>query len=177
MSPRPAHNSARLTGFTLLELMAVLVIIAILSGAVVLTMAGRLRSARMADVVAKLQDLDRWTRYDARRFARPANLAFDFERGVACRDAGQRSRIVTLPPGYSLVGLRDSRGMFRGGETQIECSADGRTNSYALAIAGPDHSEAWIVFAGLTGERTLAKDEAEVDAIFASLNPAIAEVR
>ena len=67
--------------------------------------------------------------------------------------------------------------MIRGGETHVACTADGRTRSYALAISGPDHTEAWIVFAGLSGQSIWARDEAAVDACFASLSPAVAEVR
>jgi prepilin-type N-terminal cleavage/methylation domain-containing protein len=167
VSPCPANSLAAYAAFTLLELMAVLVITAILAGAVVLTMSGRLDEARMTDVVARLGDLDRWTRHDARRL-RPACLVFDLDRDMAWRDTGERNRILTLPPGYSLAALRDSRGTVRDGEVRIECSSEGRTDSYALAVAGPDHALAWVVFAGLTGQSTQAVNEAEIDTVFAS---------
>jgi hypothetical protein len=157
--------------------MAVLAIVAILAGSVVLTMAGPLGKARTGDAVAKLRELDRWTRYDARHFARPARLVFDLDNGMACRDSGERSRIVTLPPGYVLVAMRDGQGTTRSGETHVECSDAGRTTSYALAVAGPDHVQTWVIFAGLTGQSTLARDESEVDAFFSSLTRSLAGVR
>ena len=56
---------------------------------------------------------------------------------------------------FSLAAVRDSKGLTQSGEIRMECSAEGRSGSYAVLVTGPEDARMWVLFAGLTGDAAL----------------------
>jgi len=183
-------------GFTLVEVMAVVALMAILAGGVAWAMTGEIRRASREDVVVKLAHADALTRLAARRLGRSRVLAFDLDRGTlthgrhADRTAGSGGgdeapppRTVTLAPGHRLEQIALTRAgrvrRFDAGVVELTVSAAGHSATYALRLAPsgrgrerPDRAPEpgpWLVVAGLTGQVTQGYEDREIDNLFDTL--------
>lgn len=165
-------------GFTLFELLAVLVLAAVLATVVGVSLAQQRNQVEMDDVLAQVVFLDAQVRARARQFDRPAQLRIDLRRGLlepveqAERDRfGQAAPpTLQLPAGYTIEAVRVSGQLIQHRETAIACSAHGRTVSYAVQIRSPAGERRWLLWTGLTGQvQALADDEARVQAILEEL--------
>jgi len=161
---RPFH------GFTLIEIMAVIVIWAILATVVVVSLAGSNRVAALEDVIQRIALSDRTMRQEARRLGKPITIRFDGSAGKMVRedDGEQSATLFDIPAAISLAQVRTTGADDDG---RIRYSRLGVAATYAVALEPRDGPRQWIVVAGLTGEVTKVKDEKEVDAIFELLAP------
>src|SRR2546430_410316 len=89
--PLPAYwqRVERAHGFTLVELMIVVVLMALLTTAAALTFARPLRAARWEQVVAQVRNGDESARTVARRFDRETTIVFDLTANTIARREGR----------------------------------------------------------------------------------------
>ena len=167
--------------FTLVEVAAVTLLLALLAAGVALSFAGPLRSMRAGDAVERVRAFDATARLAARRSGREVEMTFDGPgNGLSRRDDpdGRDGGVVAyrgaLPGGYRVDGVlqatADGPDADRRTSRVVRCSPAGRTRSYAVRVVGPG-LDRWLVFAGLSGQVTEARDETDVEAIFDAVRP------
>lgn len=154
-------------GFTLTELMVVLLVMGIVAGAVTLSLAGPKRRAELDDVVGEVVQFDLLARQYAARHGRAVQLVFDMDAGRVLRTekgaVRERRPAVYVPPeGYRLGELRLAGKRLAGGRAALWCSVRGYTATYAVRVDGPS-GRRWVLFAGLTGEASVFEDEKELE--------------
>lgn len=183
--------------FTLIEVMAVVLLLGLLAGATVWLMADDARRASRAEAMARLAHADRTARLAARRLGRPCVLRCDLaaqrlRRVVGgAKDEEAVSHAVELPAGYRIARITlpsapgrspRARGVETGhdvetGTVDIAYSTAGRSPSYAVRLdfegdrsRRPDEDAGrWMVVAGLTGQVMVVQNEKEVDNLFQAL--------
>lgn len=170
--PRRARRA-----FTLVEVAAVTLVLAVLAAGAALSFAGPLRSMRAGDAVERVRAFDATARLAARRSGRPVEMRFGDPPGTLARrdDADGRGGGTiafrgALPGGYGVDRVLQASGNDDvtnddGRRAVVRCSVAGLTRSYAVRIVGPG-LDRWLVFAGLTGQVIEARDETNVEAIF-----------
>jgi prepilin-type N-terminal cleavage/methylation domain-containing protein len=181
-------------GFTLIEIMAVVTLLGLLAGATAWSLAEDARASSRAKVVADLAHADRMARLTAQCAGRPCGLRFDlkeqsFQRVAGPGEVPEPAHVTTLPKGFRIERMVTAAGDSAdetppgsaGSETTAWYSRAGGSGSYALLLAfedGPSGklsseslagSSVWLVFAGVTGQLTLVRNEAEVENLFAQL--------
>jgi prepilin-type N-terminal cleavage/methylation domain-containing protein len=156
---RPAQRlSGQRRAFTLIELAAVITLLALLAGATAWALAGDVQRGRRIDVIAQLRHADRMARLTALRTGHPQCLRFDLKeqrvwrtrdeprsRGTAGHpydlpDNFRIQRIVMLETpdkvGYQADAEIDT---LDHGQANIPVAASGRSVSYALRLAAAHH--------------------------------------
>ena len=135
-------------GFTIIELLAVLVLSALLAGLVTVSMVGRGRAVRIDDAVGQVIAYERAAR-DHARSGGLAELVYDTRR----REIRLEGDALLQPPpplklagGFGVVEVRQSGQ--RGNSVLI--NADGRSQTYAVKL-GNKNANRWLLFVGLTG--------------------------
>src|SRR3954470_24394960 len=101
MHRRPPLLSNR--AFTLIELMAAVVILALLTGAAALTFAKPIRNARAQQAIDLIQRSDAMTREQARRFGQSTSLLFHLREQTLRRASTPPSK---LPSGFVVRDIR-----------------------------------------------------------------------
>jgi prepilin-type N-terminal cleavage/methylation domain-containing protein len=168
----------RLTGFTLVELLSVLVVVGLLTGMVSWRLHGSLQRVRLRQSLERIEGLDRQARAEARRSSRTVRLEIDPTDGRLLLDKGEpspggRSRrstkgvSVVLP---SDVGIREVKVAARGTvrrDVVLAVSPLGQSLSYAVELATARAGNGWVVVLGRTGQIVRLQSEGEVDALLA----------
>ena len=167
-------NAPRRLAFTLVELLAALVIVALLVGAASVSLRGVLARTRLEDAVGRVENFDRLTREQSRRGGSPLRIRLRSGGDQLHREAAGTGAPVgaacLLPPGVVVADVLGLGG--RRGDVVIPCSARGLTPSYAMRIGTDNGASRWVVVAGLTGKVTVFDDDddAAVRNIFALLD-------
>ncbi|MEI7835332.1 MAG: prepilin-type N-terminal cleavage/methylation domain-containing protein [Planctomycetota bacterium] len=176
--------------FTLLEVMAVVTLLALLAGATAWSLADDARRSSRAKVVADVAHVDRMARLAAQRCGEPCRLQFDLIHQQVCRFIGSGERVesahsMTLPRNCRIdkVATPASGPSGERGDTiAIAFSSGGRGDSYAVRVVFENGAadkgageglprSVWIVFAGLTGQMTVVTNDDELDKLFAAERP------
>ncbi|MCY2926023.1 MAG: prepilin-type N-terminal cleavage/methylation domain-containing protein [Planctomycetota bacterium] len=175
--------------FTLLEVMAVVTLLALLAGATAWSLADEARKSSRAKAVADVAHADRMARLGAQRCGQPCRLQFDLihqevRRLTGPADQAQPAHSLALPRNCRIdriVTPSSGPGGERADAVAIAFSSGGRSDSYAVRLAfedGPAGNDAdglgpnvWILFAELTGQTTLVSNEDELDKLFAAERP------
>jgi prepilin-type N-terminal cleavage/methylation domain-containing protein len=151
--------------FTLIETLAVIALLAVLTAAVAVSLSGARRSADLDGVAEHFIALDRGTRELARRFGKRPSLRFELNGGTLSRvdgaDAGE-NRTTPLAVGGARVAkliIRDESIGY--GEATVRFSDGGRSPSYAVLLNN-ETGQRWVAFAGLTGQALVLGDERQV---------------
>ena len=174
--------------FTLIEVMAVVLIVGLLAGSVALTLGGQASYRSTEDLVDALQSTDRKARHAAMRLGEDCVLKYDLSRQRVWREIDgrdgvrERSTTLAIPTGYKIdrvvvpgeigtdggsnnrIGRRIDRGV-----VEIALSGGGRSVTYAVRLTRGDEEKRWLIYAGLTGQVTETDDEREIDNLFALL--------
>lgn len=142
------------SGFTLIEMMAVVVLLGLLAGAVVWSLADEAHRRSRANVIARIAQADRTARIAARRLGRPCVLRFDLDRQRIVRLAGRRDHggaaghAMQLPAEHRIERVVVLGGPLSGGSAtrkftaigtktgtvEVAYSTAGRSASYALRL-------------------------------------------
>ena len=159
------------SAFTLIESLIAVVLLGIISTAAALTFRSSLQSASTTDAIEQIKYLDASARQRAGRFNQPVELIFDLTNSSLSRREGNKrndeSFHASLPRGFSIDQINIAGQSTFNGEISLACSPAGLTPSYALHLIGPNFDQ-WLLFAGLSGQMTLIKDEESVQDILAS---------
>lgn len=174
-------------GFTLIEVMAVVVLLGLLAGGVMLSLAGDTHRARRADVIDRLTHEDELARLAACRSGSPAILRLDLKAQRLWRvdmlpQEQRLSHSWQIPASFrvqqvlrpaSSAGADAAVMQIDSGIAELPFNSAGCGSSYALHLvpreAAADEKETWLVFAGLTGQCIVMNHESEVRDIFAQL--------
>lgn len=154
-------------GFTLIELMVVVVIIGLIAGAVVVRTTGITRQARLEWSVGQLIQLDGGLRGFARSRGEKTRLEIELGTNRIKRSYNTGSTGGTpLTLGENVVVRRfvlPTREA-SSGTGIIEYSSDGITPTYALEVesTGDPKQTVWLVFVGTTGQVERRQEEREV---------------
>jgi prepilin-type N-terminal cleavage/methylation domain-containing protein len=163
----------RRRAFTLIEVMAVVMILGLLVGATVWLMVDDARRASRADAVGRLAQADRLARLAAKRLGAPCVLRCDLDaqrvRRIVRAEGGREevSHAVRLPPGCRIAEITLPEGPRRStrarrtragrtvdaGAVDIAYSTAGRSPTYALRLVCEDGR----------GRRTDAEGEEHAD--------------
>jgi prepilin-type N-terminal cleavage/methylation domain-containing protein len=167
MSRRPRESA-----FTLIEIMVVIVLIGLLSTAVVLSFAAPVQRVRAQDAVERVRALDESARAQSRHSGDASQIVFDLSAGTLARRDGGGNVVfeAALPSGFEIDRFRSGIEDRSSGEAVMSCSALGLTRTYAVHLTAPGLDQ-WLLFAGLSGEATVVKDEATLDSIFLGTPP------
>jgi len=170
-SEAPDRATQIAAGFTLIEVMLSVLILALLATAAAMSLAQPLRAARSHDLLRQLRSIDSSARAAAVASGQDVRMVFDLsDNSIARLDGPQllalRSR-ENLPIGYQIDQIRVSAQSTFSGAVPIDVSPMGFSRSYALHILGPSFDR-WIIFAGMSGDMTQAPDDAATDAILAT---------
>ncbi|MGB0766890.1 MAG: pilus assembly FimT family protein [Phycisphaeraceae bacterium] len=153
----PLPRAAQPTGFTLIEVMAVVALIGLLAAATAWSLADDARSASRADVIDRLAYTDAQARTAARRFG-SSTLRLDLNRqriwiespSLATGET-ETSHALAMPMGFRLDAVtwidptpmtRDSsrrraRVTEDKGDIALPISSEGITRTYAVRFTGP----------------------------------------
>ena len=158
-------------GFTLLEVVVVVAIMAIAAAAVSLHIQGPLATARRDNVFSALRSFDAVTRAAARAQDRAFLLNVDLGSGrlerQPCGGAEAAAGFLALPAGLRLTTVAVRQHIYSAGRVSILCSALGLTPSYAIEVDTGAGRRRWLVVAGLTGEAIETADENQARALLA----------
>lgn len=167
--------------FTLIEILAVIVVVAVIAGAVGLTFTYGVRAATDRDFLDRIVALDEVTRRAARQGGQPMRLAFDLEHGLVRQqdgegqDTGQR---VRAPRGMVIRRLVTVDIDAQYGDAGVAVSTIGTSETYAVFVGRDDQPAVGVLFAGLTGQVTRLTDERTAKDILATIDsPALATSR
>jgi prepilin-type N-terminal cleavage/methylation domain-containing protein len=168
-SPRLSHR-----GFTLIELMLAVLLLAILASAAVLSFSEPIRNARFQDAIQEIRAFDSTARQAAVSSGQITRLVFDLSAGtIERRDTGSRSARLrsALPSGYRIERVRIGSRIASSGQAIVDLSPLGIGRTYAVRLHGPGVDQ-WLLLAGLTGQISIITDESKLDAIFAQTTAA-----
>ena len=172
------------TGFTLIEIAAVIAVMGILAGAAVLSLAHTVSQRRFESVCQQLEEADRLVRSAARRSGQVQELIFDLDNHAVL----WRTSTATLPspvqaPPYAedfkltaLLRLTDTDELVirtreqcsDSGQVAIGYCAMGYSPSYSLELRRGKQRR-WMIVSGLSGQTCGINDE-QTQTIFKSLS-------
>ena len=150
-------------GFTLIELVLVLLVLAILSSAVVVRLHSPARNAQWEDLLSAVGDYDAMTRARARQQDGAMRLIVDLSGGRLYRAAPDETKpsgaVLAIRDGRRIERIRLGEETVRRGEVAIACSPQGLTPTYAIRLVDDQGRQAWLLTAGLTGQVTVFNDD------------------
>ncbi len=174
MSPGSRSNRRR-SGFTLIELMAVLLLMGLLSAAAVLRFSGTTRRAQFEWSLERLMVADRRLRTHSVTSGRSASLAFEIGSGrLECVFGSQRESTsnVELGTRISVTRFLTAARHVETGKVEIPYDPYGHSETFAIELEGPGDQSTWLLFAGLTGQTRRLEDRRDVEHILETLRPA-----
>ncbi|MHC4716353.1 MAG: pilus assembly FimT family protein [Planctomycetota bacterium] len=169
----PRSRASGALGFTLTELIAVLLVMGLAAGAVALSVGRTRGTGRMADAVDRLMDFDGRTRQRAIRSGKPVQVVFDlagnrvFARAGGGTDEGPEDELI-LGEGVELGKVVLAGGSTDRSRVAIWCSARGSAPTCAVRLDGRP-GRTWLLFAGPTGQVVRTDDEAQITQAMALL--------
>lgn len=163
--------------FTLIEVVAVLVLVGLLATAVSFTFADRHAAVRIEDLADQLVYLDGVTRSYAKRFGRPVAMRIDLNRGqierLGTSDGGQAKSLYAIPKSFSIERIVTGTGSIERGEIIVSYSAQGLTDSYGIVISSDQsRSNRCVLVLGFSGQAIVAQNPEQLEEMLA---PSLAE--
>ena len=154
------------TAFTLIELMAVIVLMALLSATATLMVRAPLAKAKQDQAIAQIRFLDATAR-DRARQGEQVRLEFDLQASVATLIDGQGEEIVNR------VALSDKpyQVMIMGAEKTDDShrwvcyDQFGKSRSFAAQIGDQSSTNGWLMVLGMTGQTYMLNEKGAVHAI------------
>ena len=175
-------KNSRRRGFTLFELIAVILLLAIFAAAVRAPVVSMLDRITTHNTIDQLQTLDRLMRQEAKRSGKEVQLHIDplegtFVRTDSSSEQTPIGQAVRLQENIHIEQIRiaPEKQNFDELNAVLRCSSDGATVSYAMQIQLPSRTT-WLLFAGLTGQCYELESEDDVTNVFDELSRAWSEL-
>jgi Tfp pilus assembly protein FimT len=155
--------------FTLVEVMAVLVILAMMVGITLASMQSHILRVRLSQATERIEEADRLARMLARREHVSHALTFDAEeRSIELQsnqtpNSKKEAKRWQLPSGIVIEDFRTSSGPSRNKKNKVVVASNGVSASYAVGIKIGRASPRWIVTLGMSGQQLRISEEDEVD--------------
>lgn len=153
------------TGYTLLELMIVVTLMALVVGTASVKLVAPYRMAQADSILERIQSVDRLARRVAKRKrdkltlqATDNTLFLSDRRGVRLP-----SSVIPLRPHFELIRFRQLGG---DNDQVVEFNGRGQSPTYAIELSDRIEDRHWILFLGLTGEAIPLDSERELEEIF-----------
>ncbi|QDU70609.1 pilus assembly FimT family protein [Mucisphaera calidilacus] len=165
--------------FTLIEVLAVIVILGLLAGATAWAIVAETRTVTRDEVIDVLTRTDHTARLTARRLGQPCELRIDYERQNLRRvmllpdGTTERAHLVTLPDSCRITPIRLPAERTRPPSTDkqvIAYATDGRSRDFGIEVAVEDESR-WLVVIGMTGQTLITDDEQHAIDILLAADP------
>ena len=173
MSPVSRRNRRR-SAFTLIELMAVLVLVGLVSATAMLRFGGTTRRAQFEWSLERVMATDRLLRTHSVSCGQPSRLEFEIGTGRLERVFGDKrnvSSFVKLGAQTRIVRFLASRRHAETGKVEVPYDPYGHSETFALEILGPGDRSAWVLFAGLSGQIRRLEDRRDVERILELIRP------
>ena len=158
-------------GFTLIEVMITMLIMAIISGIAVMSLQGHINQARWTRSFEQIEELDRTARVFARRDASPYLITFSrSKRSVELHAMGINAssksvRSFKLPTPFQFDSFRKNTLTSSGESFAVEIAGNGQSASYAIAVGAPSGSPQWLVTLGFSGQQIRMEEAKDVAAM------------
>lgn len=163
------------SGFTLVEVLVVIVVLALLAAVVATRWSGVHHEAVVASAFGKLQFVDQHLRQFARSRQAPCLLAFDLEQGrLGKQHAAEGDHDLqweSLGTGMKIDAVRVGGEKPSSRHVEIPVDVRGQTPTYGLHVVGPGKRETWLLFAGLSGQMTEFENARSWNAAFELMAP------
>jgi prepilin-type N-terminal cleavage/methylation domain-containing protein len=149
-----SSDGPRSGGFTLYELIAVMVVLAILAGTVAISVRGHVSNARLQAFRDRLEACDARARADARRDDHAVWLEFDSTGQRVLRSEGTEAseRSLNAPRGVEIAQIRIASQESDHGILQIAISPLGQSDTYAVQLRASSGRSEWLVVLGASGQ-------------------------
>ncbi|MCA9232786.1 MAG: prepilin-type N-terminal cleavage/methylation domain-containing protein [Planctomycetales bacterium] len=163
-------TSSSQAGFSLLELIVVLVLVALLAAVIVVRWSSVQQRAVTASAISQLQFLDQHLRSYARLQRTACGLSFDLRnhRVRKLYHAQDRNNPAweKLGRGVHLDSLRTTVPQ-QNSRDEIVFAPDGTSPTYIVQLTCPGNQQLWLLCAGSSGQFTQFPTEREADAALA----------
>ncbi len=151
-------TDVRHKAFTLIELVAVLVLVGLMASVATLSLRSAYHGSQMRDVISRIAAFDQMVRASARSTDKAGVIHIDPGHGTL-EYTGREGHLntlspVLLPAGYQFKGIQIGGVPQTALVHKLPCSTNGQTPSYTLSLIGPKEQQRLLVFAGLTGQIT-----------------------
>ncbi len=167
-----ALNMSKLCrGFTLVEVMIVMLIMAIMSGIAVMSVQGHINNARWTRSFEQIEEIDRTARISARRDASPYQITFNRSKrsvelhAIGLNASAKSVRAFKLPAPFKFDSFRKNTATSSSESFAVEIAGNGQSPSYAIAIAAASGSPQWLVTLGFSGQQIRMEDAKDVAAM------------
>ena len=167
MGRRWTANKAT-SGFTLLELIVVLIIAGLLTGMVIISVRSHVDRARLESAVDLMAVIDRRLRRDTRQHHASADWAVSAKGRVVSVDADfplKWNRERTLPRSISVRSIRAQQGGLIRKVSRVKYSAQGHARPFAVQLVSEAGAHTWLVSLGRTGQALRCESQEEADAL------------
>ncbi len=156
-------------------MLVVVVVLALIAAVVVTRWSSIHHGAVSASALGRLEFVDQHLRQFARSRGRACALAFDLDghrlRKHYLGDEEQDPAWETLGTGVELRSIRVGNEKPAGRMAEVRFDVGGISPTYGMHLAGPGAREAWLVFAGVSGQMTELTSEAAWNDAFELLEP------
>jgi prepilin-type N-terminal cleavage/methylation domain-containing protein len=163
------------SAFTLIELMAVLVLVGLVSASAMLRFGGTTRRAQFEWSLERVMAADRLIRTHAMTCGQPGHLEFEIGTGRLERVFGAKRNVssyVELGARMHIVRFLAAQRHAETGKVEVPYDPYGHSETFALEIEGPGERTAWILFVGLSGQTRRLEDRRDVERILELIRPA-----
>ncbi|WP_197455953.1 pilus assembly FimT family protein [Stieleria neptunia] len=166
-------NTRSRVGFTLVEILTVVVIVSLLAGVALVSVSVPLRRSQADAAIAEFRSLDLTARLRSSAGLGGWIAINSAEKEIVYSesDVRQGQRRVQLPAGTLIQRVR---GLSRNGSRSyvVRYSNQGTSQTYAVEIAAKGNRARWLLFLGLTGQSYVLDDSKLIDEIFRGPSPA-----
>ncbi len=155
----------RKSALTLIELIAVLVLCAVLAGIVVVSVRSHVARANLTSSCEMLMACDSHARHVAHERGQPTRLLIGSgDRATIRLPNGQ---IRTVARGVKIDRLWTARTSTQTGTLQVVMTANGQSETYAVRLTAGEKLSRWIMVLGGSGQTLVMKDERRVRRLLA----------
>lgn len=164
----------RTSAFTLIELLAVLVIVGLITAVASIRLSGTAQAARLEWAIQRLAAEDTLMRTHAAASGRAAHLRVQLGTGRLIRDFGDRrekASPVDLGQNLQVSRFLSAARDIETGDASIDYSPSGTCQTFAVELKGPGNRSILMLFAGITGQVTRIEDGRDVSRILQAMRP------